>query len=48
MGWVLHPSLVIYSDGSRWKARDNQECFKIFWLTPDHPDVSELPPVRVD
>ena len=48
LGWVLHPSLVVYSDGSRWKAPDNRACFKIFWLSPNHPEVSQLPPVRVD
>lgn len=48
LGWVLHPSAVTYSNGSQWKASDNRECFKIFWLSPDHPSVQELPPVRVD
>jgi manganese oxidase len=48
LGWVFHPSLIKYQDGSTWTPQSNGECFQIFWRDAQHPNVPALPPLQFE
>ena len=47
-GWVVHPTLIEYADGTSWKPREHGEAFEIFWRDPSHPVLEALPPLQPD
>jgi len=49
LGWVVHPTLIEYADGTSWKPREHGEAFTVFWRDAEHAEQLEaLPPLQPD
>ena len=48
LGWVFFPQSVKYEDGASWLAQSEDECFKVIWRDPQHPDMPALPPRQIE